>query len=602
MKKYILSCLCLILSNTTIAQVNLSIDKFKSPNDYYVAFNSGSGTINSSTNNSDYISGNSSMQINYTFNSGEGYFFTAIMNYGTITKDWSFYPDRFVLRHKGGNTTTIIKIRLWEDINMNGLYDGEDEVYTSSGIATGQSAWTESDFLIEEFTKVTGNGNNALDLNRIRAWDIAVENSNSTSTSGQILFDEFIFKSSYIPPSSGTAKLTGSFTQLWNGAGCNCGNWNLENWRNEFQKMKEVCMNTYIIQYSVYDNFAWYNADQSLNFIQYREDALSKIFQAAEEKDMKIYLGLFFDESWNNSSKDNPSTYSNLLTKHKAVIDDLWDKFGSKAAFAGWYIPQEINDYEWNNTTEKTLLFNWLKEVSDYASSKDNTKEVMIAPFFNLWKPADVVKAWYNELFQTTPNITQVFPQDGVGITLKDVRYHVPLYYAKIKEAAQSNGVKFGATVESFHQTSGWPINEGSFAATSTSINSLKSQIWEAALHSPEEIIQFEWSYMQPGLNSSSTQLFNDYKDYATCLITGNHSNSKAIYKEPIIYPNPATYEVHIIGETEGIKILSATGILINEVPPSDKLDVSKLENGVYYLEIYQIGNEKKIEKLIICK
>merc|ERR1712157_456347 len=69
-------------------------------------------------------------------------------------------------------------------------------------------------------------------------------------------------------------------------------------------------------------------------------------------------------------------------------------------------------------------------------------------------------------------------------------------------------------TIETFHQTSGWPVDSGSFSATSTEIATLKKQLWNAARQQPDEMIQFAWSYMQPSLTPSSTNLYNSYKTY----------------------------------------------------------------------------------------
>ncbi|MFM7024410.1 MAG: DUF4434 domain-containing protein [Flavobacteriales bacterium] len=521
----------LLLSLYSNAQVSVSLDKFLAASSFYTAFNSGSGNVNTSNNTSDYVSGTSSMQIDYSFNAGANYFFSAFKNYGTATKDWSFLTDKFILRHKGGSANTVLKLRLWEDINRNGNADSDDEVFVCGAITTGQNAWTLSDFSVNNFVRLNGNGNNALDLNRIRGWDIAIENSSGSAHSGQILLDELSLSSTYSPPSNGIAKLSGSFTQLWNSSGCACGQWTLQQWKDEFQKMKDACMTTFVVQYGVYNDLSWYSPS-SLSFVTYKENTLNKIFQAAEEKGIAVYVGLYFDENWNSASKTSAAIYSSLLSKHKQVIDEVFTLFGSSSAFKGWYIPQEINDLEWQSDPAKTLLFNWVQDVAAYAHSKNNSKKVMIAPFFNLWIPADLLKTWYHDFFQIATDLDQVFPQNGVGITLKNVYYDVPLFYSKIKEACDANSVEFGATVESFQQHTGWPVDNGTFSAASADVNRLKAQIWEADTHSPVEIIQFEWAYMQG-------DLYNDYLTYSNC--TANETEEL----KPMVNSSSLFYDIN---------------------------------------------------------
>ena len=595
-QRFILFTIILLQAHWLNAQSTQTLDEFTNNSNYFSAFNNGSGSVSTSISSAEFISGNSSLAVNYSFNSGTGFFFSSFRGYGTATQDYSFMTNAFSISHKGGNATSTISIRLWEDSDNNGLFDGTDEVYTSNAVLLGSVGWATTDFLITNFTLVTGIGNGLLDLNRIRAWDIKIQNTLSTSNSGLVYLDRFQLKSSYTPPTSGTAKLNGSFTQLWNSAGCSCGQWTQGQWENEFQKMKDLCMDKFIVQYSVYNDLSWYN-NSSLSFVVFKETALDKIILAAETKGMKIYFGLYFDETWNSSNKSLSATYSSLLTKHQGVIDEIWNEFGSSSAFGGWYIPQELNDLEWQQNPQKTLLFNWLNNVSSYAHSKSSAP-VIIAPFFNLWQPADQVATWYTELFTAAPNIDAVYPQDGVGITLKSATYHIPLYFEAIEAVCNSNGVLFGATIESFAQQTGWPIDGGSFSATSADINRLKSQLWNSAAAGAVELIQFEWSYMQNGLTASSTTLYNDYNAYATSLCAplsldfpkSGYGDSKN--NQVFCYPNPTKELITVQGLSipKDFNFLNVMGesckekISIEQISEhSFLLKVADLTPGIYF-------------------
>merc|ERR1719356_1802102 len=503
----------LIGAPPSVIQTTHIIDEFTSNNNYYSAFNNGSGSLSTSIDRGDFASGSSSLEINYSFNAGANFFFSSIRNYGTTAQDYSYLTTAFSVTHKGGHADDQIAIRLWEDINGNGAFDGEDEVYQSATAAIGTNDWTTSTFDLNSFTKVVGAGNGQIDLNRIRAWDIKISNSSSSAHNGKVLVDKFSLESSYTAPITGSAKLNGAFIQLWNTAGCKCGEWTQAQWDAEFQEMKDVQLDYLVVQYSVYHDLSWYSPS-SISTVIYKMNTLNRIVAAAEKAGMRVHFGLYFDETWNSADKATSSTYTSVLTKHKLVIDELWDLFGASSAFGGWYIPQELNDLEWQDDPEKSLLFQWMKDVTDYTKTKSTTKPAMIAPFFNLWQSADQLEAWYDELLTHATNLDRVYPQDGVGITLKDPEYHTPLYYSAIKRACDKNGRTFGATIETFHQTSGWPVDSGSFSATSTEIATLKKQLWNAARQQPDEMIQFSWSYMQPNLTSSSTNLYNNYKAY----------------------------------------------------------------------------------------
>jgi hypothetical protein len=583
------------------ATMQHTIEEFNSNGLLYTAFNNGSGNVSTAINTVDFASGTSSLALQYSFNAGSNFFFSTFKNYGLATQDFSYFTTGFSIQHKGGNTNTTLAIRFWEDHNANGLFDGTDEVFTSSSVVTGAVGWTQSTFLNSSFTLVTGSGNGKLDLNRIRGWDVKIQNQFNSSNSGTLLIDHFQLISSYTPNTTGSELFSGSFTQIWNTSGCKCGLWSQVDWDATFYEMKALCMNKYIVQYSVYNDLSWY-ANSNLPFVNFKASALDKIVKAAEKEGIKVYFGLYFDENWNSADKSQLATYTALLTKHKQVIDELWNNYGTSTAFGGWYIPQEINDLEWQTDPEKTLLFTWLKDVSDYAHTKTSAP-VMIAPFFNLWQPADVLGKWYDDLFKVATSIDAVYPQDGVGITLKDPNYHIPLYFQAIKAACDNNGVLFGATIESFAQQTGWPIDGGVFSAIATDMNRLKTQIWNASQAGATDLIQFEWSYMQKGLTEAASILNSDYTMYAN-----THCQVLAVDNLPLdsmngieqasIFPNPTTglLEVNLANATIHSNELQIYAVMGNRVTEnvtiqhfSSKninIDFSLVPPGIYYLKL----------------
>ena len=170
----------------------------------------------------------------------------------------------------------------------------------------------------------------------------------------------------------------------------------------------------------------------------------------------------------------------------------------------------------------------------------------------------------------------QVFPQDGVGITLKNVYYDVPLFYSKIKEACDANGAEFGATVESFKQTSGWPVDNGVFSAQPTNINTLVAQINEANANQASEIIQFEWTYMQ-------SSLYDDYLNSALCIST----NSVVIDEHEFhFYPNPVNQQINFNSVVNSIKVYSNDGVLLKSINNASSLNVEDLAQGFYVLQV----------------
>ncbi len=473
---------------TLKAQTYKHIDRFES-NSYYPAFINGKGIL------SDTIIHNQGLSVAYHFEKGFNSRFTLIRNYDIAPQDYSFMPDKLTLSLKGGNKTDQIRLRLWEDINMNRKFDSTDEVFASKPYSLGDTTWHTLQFPMNSFIRVSGNGNNKLDLNRIRAWDIEVESQSVESHSGEFYLNDLRFYSKYNPKTSKKASLTGTFITISITDSVKNGYWTQQQWNNQLWKMNKMNLSKIIVQYSVHQNRAWYSPSM-LSLVKYNDPILNKIFIAAGTVGIKVYLGLSFSESWYKSDKALAGTYSNLLIEDKDNIDELYNLFGSNKAFGGWYIPQEINDYDWQTKNKKVLLFSWLQQVAEYAHKKDASKPVIISPFFNLWQPADIIEAWYNELLDIAKDVDCIYLQDGVGTALKDVHIDIPNFGSHIKAACEKHGKKFGVTVESFRQLTGWPVDNGTFSARSSDIKQLNEQIQEAYQLNPNDIILFEWNYL----------------------------------------------------------------------------------------------------------
>jgi hypothetical protein len=582
---------------TSFAASEKSIERFNSTTSFYTSGNGGS--VSTSVDFSTFYEGNSALKMNYALNGVAGNYVECFRSYGTSTLDLSYLPDKLSIMVKGsaGNNDEF-RFMLYEDINMNGNpFEAGDEIWVFSNTSIlANPNWTLCEMQYASFTKF-GGGTGTIDLNRIGAWRLYITNKGFPSTK-TVFFDQLKQITTHQFPTGNSALLKGSFIQLWNTAGCYCGQWSQAQWEEQMQKMKEVSMSKIVIQYGVYGDNAWYTPS-SLSYVVYTNSTLANILNAAEKKGIDVYIGLYFDETWNTVDKSQPISYSALLTKHKQVADELWNLFGSNIAFKGWYIPQEINDLEWQSNTKRDLLANWLKDVSAYLKTKSAAKKVMIAPFFGPNMPADALKNWWESVLQTATNIDEIYPQDGVGTTTKDVDVDIPHYFEAIKTACTNKGRTFGATIESFRQTDGWPVNNKAFASVPADMARLDSQMVEASQFA-SEMIQFEWSYMQPSLSYATQKLYDDYKVWKA-LPTGTN-DYKASFLKTDLYPNPSAFTdpIHLPDELEGCEytLCDENGKTIAEGKILDKkINQPILNNSFLVLKVYA-KNGVKIYKI----
>jgi hypothetical protein len=230
--------------------------------------------------------------------------------------------------------------------------------------------------------------------------------------------------------------LTGSFIDFWDKE-----DWSQQEWAIQFQEMKDIGMNTAIIQFVSYGDITWFNSANTFAGTKY-PNALPRLMAAANDKQMAIYIGLYFsDEYWQNQ------TNVDWLRLHAdrciLIATELNAQFGKNKAFKGWYIPHEPEPYAYNSK-ELIASFkdNFINRISDKLHGFDS-KSVSIAAFFNseLTSPAQL-RDFMTELCKC--NLQVIMLQDGVGVN------HVSLdqaeeYYSEADRGLYENTSYQGA-------------------------------------------------------------------------------------------------------------------------------------------------------------
>jgi hypothetical protein len=228
---------------------------------------------------------------------------------------------------------------------------------------------------------------------------------------------------------------------------------------------------------------------------------------AAEARGMKVVLGLYFHPSWGSSAfaYDQAGAYDNLLDINRKVIDELFARYGGRAGFGGWYIPQEIDDLNWQADTRRDLLATLFQGLAAHAKAKTPGQPVMIAPFFGYHQYADAYEAWWLNFLAQVPALDWIIPQDGMGVNDRQLDWDVAQYLRAVRNAAATCQRNFGVTVESFQ-----PGANGSFVPTTAS--RLDNQLKVATKELAGRIFQFEWPFMQGSRGPEYQALYDGYR------------------------------------------------------------------------------------------
>ena len=240
--------------------------------------------------------------------------------------------------------------------------------------------------------------------------------------------------------------LTGTFVDFWGKE-----NWSKQEWENQFQEMKEIGMNTAIIQFVSYGDNTYFNSTNTFTAKKY-PNALVSLLAAANAKEISVFIGLYFNEEyWDNQT--NVDWLKLHADRCILIATEINSQFGKDPAFKGWYIPHEPEPNAYNSADLVAVLKdNLVNRISDKLHSFDS-KPVSIAAFFNSGLTSTTqLKNFMTELCKC--NLQIIMLQDGVGVN------HVSLdkvgtYYGEADKGLYENTSytgEFWTDLETFSQ------------------------------------------------------------------------------------------------------------------------------------------------------
>ncbi len=309
---------------------------------------------------------------------------------------------------------------------------------------------------------------------------------------------------SYLPMGKGSADpyLKGTFIDFWNK-----GNWSESDWDGHMKEMKEVGVETLVVQFTAYGDNLWVDSSNDFSANIYPE-SLPRLLDAAAKENIGVYVGLYFnDEYWNKAT--DVSTLKLHAQRSEHLADDIWSLNKDKTAFKGWYITHEPAPYYYSTQRDFNVLKNNLiNPIAEHCRTISG-KPVGMSMFFN-YNLTDLAtfKTFIERL--GTSNIELLILQDGVGVAHSDLASLGP-YYAAANEALYDTGFKgaFWADLETF-------INVTSDSSEPETIERVKQKL-TAVNRYVSFIVTFQYYQDMSPTGPKTTmaeKLRNDYLDY----------------------------------------------------------------------------------------
>ena len=313
------------------------------------------------------------------------------------------------------------------------------------------------------------------------------------------------------PPPLEQKILTGTFVQLFGK-----DNWSEAQWDEFFTEIKDLGMNTLIVQYTAFknasNNITWFNSANTFTATKSKH-TLERVLASAQRKGIEVHIGLHFDDTYWQHQTDVAwlQTQANYCI---TIAEEIQAQFGRHTAFKGWYIPHEPEPNAYN-TDEKVRLFReqFVDRISNRLHQLNN-KPVSIAAFWNssLSTP-EQLQHFMAELSKS--NLQIIMLQDGVGaqhVTFNRLaNYYEAAQRGLFEENKNYKGV-FWSDLETFASPNGeYPFEPATF-------DRVKQQL-ETALSIPKvsKIVSFQYfddmSTKSPH-KAKADALREAYKDY----------------------------------------------------------------------------------------
>ena len=263
-------------------------------------------------------------------------------------------------------------------------------------------------------------------------------------------------------------------------------------WLRIFTRLKERNIDTLFVQWSAENGRVY--ADIPLENHE-SQALLEKIFQAARESGLKVFLGLYHETTyWQQIPAPNDvleNFFYLRVAANERLLEQLHKKFGQESSLAGYYIPDEIDDLNWRTPDRIGFYNGYLKLMVERIRKFDPKRPVAVSAFF---RSRTAPRIYAENLFSILKDtgINRLLVQDGAGEN-NPTEPDRAMYFEKIKEVNEK-GVELAGIIEIFSRTS---PEDKPFVAVPASRDRINRQLLEAGKFFNSLVI-FSLEYLEP--------------------------------------------------------------------------------------------------------
>ncbi len=183
-------------------------------------------------------------------------------------------------------------------------------------------------------------------------------------------------------------------------------------WEKRMVMLRAVGLNTLYLQWLQYGDIDFLNAQLKNGgpFVQ-------TILDTAAKEKIGVCVGLYADpgffHSLNFSTADLDHYLLKLREKSLRTATTFHARYGRHPAFQGWYLPEEIDDLNWQSAPRRKLLKAHIRSLEQALKSMGGAKPVAFSTFFSGALSPEAFARFCQELLDASGCFILV--QDGLG-------------------------------------------------------------------------------------------------------------------------------------------------------------------------------------------
>ena len=207
-------------------------------------------------------------------------------------------------------------------------------------------------------------------------------------------------------------------------------------WRQLFDELRTIGINTLFLQWTVLDRKPLFPTARNETGAN---TPLGSILDLAAQSGIRVWFGLALDSSYWEEIKQPADLlrpyFRRRLQDLAGFLDDL-NAATAGAPFAGWYIPDEIDDRTWLDPGKRAVLKKYLTETVALLRARRPGSKVAISGFSNSFADPDLLASFWVDVIRAS-GIDLLLFQDGVGEG-KVALENIGLYYGALDRAVRS--------------------------------------------------------------------------------------------------------------------------------------------------------------------